>query len=167
MTKALLAVLASIPLAGCVGDAPPESSSPFDLSAQTSTDIATARAATTQFHDLNAAIAAGYSNTGLPCIEGQGYHYINPNLLGTFDVTKPHLIMYVPRPDGTLQLDALEWIQPISGPDTQRPTLFGQVFGGPDHVDGVPFDFYGLHVWAWVDNPDGMFVDQNPIIHCP
>ena len=30
---------------------------------------------------------------------------------------------------------------------------------------GIPA-FYELHVWAWKDNPDGMFVDWNPRVSC-
>ena len=26
--------------------------------------------------------------------------------------------------------------------------------------------FYELHVWAWRDNPHGMFVDWNPTVSC-
>ena len=168
MNKTLLAVLAALPVAGCLdGSEDNLSVTTSDLTSAVSRDIAAARAATAKYHDVATAEADGYFDTGLPCIEGQGYHYINPSLIGTMDVSAPQLLMYAPN-NGKLKLDALEWLQPIAeGGSTARPTLFGEVFHGPETVPGVPFSFFALHVWAWTENPDGMFADPNPRIHCP
>jgi hypothetical protein len=36
--------------------------------------------------------------------------------------------------------------------------------GSPNRYRLPPF--YELHVWAWRDNPHGMFVDWNPEVSC-
>ena len=80
-----------------------------------------AKSATARFHDLDQAIAAGYSVkvadlAGIECIaqpgEGaMGVHMLNPSLLdGTIDADEPELLVYEPRNDGTLKLVALEYL---------------------------------------------------------
>lgn len=47
------------------------------------------------------------------------------------------------------------------------PVLMGQLFnyvGSPNRY-GIPA-FYELHVWAWKNNPSGMFADWNPMVSC-
>ena len=49
----------------------------------------------------------------------------------------------------------------------EPPTLMGQVFnyvGAPNRYK-IPA-FYELHVWAWKQNPNGMFADWNPKVSC-
>jgi hypothetical protein len=49
----------------------------------------------------------------------------------------------------------------------EPPVLMGQHFhyvGSPNRY-GLPA-FYELHVWAWKDNPNGMFTDFNPRVSC-
>ena len=48
------------------------------------------------------------------------------------------------------------------------PKLFGHQFNFTDAGNrfGLP-PFYSLHVWAWKDNPAGMFAMFNPDVHCP
>ena len=41
------------------------------------------------------------------------------------------------------------------------PTFFGIPF---EREDG--FGVYGLHVWLWLHNPDGMFEETNPHVSC-
>src|SRR5262249_55983035 len=120
-------------------------------------ELAAARQATAKYHNLDAARADGFVNTGLPCIEGQGLHYINPSWIGTLDVEKPQILVYAPGD----HLVALEWFVPASLAGDVPPTLFGQTFHGSS-ADG----FYFLHVWAWEANPNGMFADTHPRIHC-
>lgn len=167
MTKTMLATLAALTITGCIiGDEPTSSNGALELTASQQSDLTRARQATDPFHSVAAAEAAGFGNSGLPCIEGQGFHWLDPALLGNLDVTTPAAVMYTPDDKGALKLIALEWITPITDPSQTPPTLFGQTFHGPEHVDGVPFDFYGLHVWAWVNNNTGLFSDTNPKIHC-
>jgi hypothetical protein len=47
------------------------------------------------------------------------------------------------------------------------PSLTGQVFqyvGAPNRYRSPAF--YELHVWAWKQNPNGMFADWNPKVSC-
>jgi hypothetical protein len=125
-------------------------------SADVHRDLARARRATASYHRLDAAIADGFVNTGLPFIEGQGFHYINPGRIGTLDVESPQLLVYAPGD----RLVALEWLIPASLTGGVPPTLFGETFHGP-----IPGDFFILHAWVWRANPDGMFADTHPRIH--
>jgi hypothetical protein len=167
MTKALLAVLATFPLTACVADSEDQYSVDTSaLSESAQADFSAARSASAEYHSLATAQADGYVDTGLPCIDGQGYHWIKPSLLGTYSATEPHILMYFPRGDH-MQLVALEWIQPIADETTTAATMFGHEFHGPNTVPGVPFSFYGLHVWAWLNNGAGMFEDANDKLVCP
>lgn len=139
-------------------DAELESSS-AELTQSQRRDIATARAATAKYHRLDVAIADGYVDTGLPCFDGQGYHYIRPDLLNTYDITAPTVLVY--SPDG--KLVAIEWVTPVDSVGGVRPVLFEETYHGP--VLDPPL--FVLHVWAWRNNPDGMFADANPHITCP
>jgi hypothetical protein len=33
------------------------------------------------------------------------------------------------------------------------------------HEDNL--NLWYMHVWAWTDNPDGVFADFNPTVQCP
>ncbi len=169
MHKLFIAMLVSAPLIGCVDNTDTDTLGveTSELSQSVQQDIHAAREATKDYRNFDNAVADGFVNTGLPCIEGQGFHYIRPDLLGTNDVTLPHVLMYAPKKNGTLELIALEWITPIADATTQAPTLFGEVFHGPNTVEGIPFQFFGLHVWAWEHNKNGVFADTNPKVHCP
>ena len=120
-------------------------------------DLARTRRATAAYHDLDLALEDGFIDTGLPCIEGQGYHFINLDWIGTLDVKQPQLLVYAP--DG--RLVGLEWFVPGILVGDEPPTLFGQTF----HYSSEG-DFYFLHVWAWLHNPNGMFADTHPRVHC-
>jgi hypothetical protein len=39
--------------------------------------------------------------------------------------------------------------------------LFGHAFKQND-----AFQLWGLHVWLWKDNPNGIFADWNPVVTC-
>ena len=81
-----------------------------------------AKPATARFHDVDKAIAAGYSFrlpelSGKTCItqpgEGaMGVHMVNLALAGdpAVDVDQPEALVYEPRNDGTLKLVALEYV---------------------------------------------------------
>ncbi len=126
-------------------------------SADVQRDLARARRATAKYHDLDAAIADGFVNTGLPCIEGQGFHYVNPGRIGTLDIESPQVLVYAPGN----RLVGLEWIMPASLVGGVPPTLSGETFHGSS-AGGLFF----LHVWAWQANPQAVFADSHPRIHC-
>ena len=137
---------------GCKGRADVDEVSPR-IQAQ----LNIARREVCKFRRVEAALDAGFVNTGLPCIPGQGYHYIKNSLVGTTDIREPSVLMY----DKDGNLNSPEWVAPLDGFPTP-PTIFGQVM----HAD----DDLGLwiqHVWVWKLNPNGVFEDVNPNVTCP
>jgi len=147
--------------------------------------LSAARAATAQFHRLDAAKAAGYTVevadlNGISCIDdivshtgGMGIHFLNPGLLdGNVDESTPELVIYEPTKNGGMRLVAVEYLVVKSTweaapPGAPAPTLFGRpmelVPAGNRY--GLP-DFYEMHAWIWNDNPLGMHNDWNPSISC-
>jgi hypothetical protein len=136
------------------------------------------REATARFHDVEAAENEGY-HLAFGCVSGpdsgaMGLHYVNMALVGDgiLDPAKPEIIIYEPQPKGGRRLIgadflvfAEQWHQnnPMLGP----PELGGQLlhlFEAPNRF-GLP-NFYTLHVWAWKDNPTGMFVNWHSKVSC-
>ena len=143
--------------------------------------LAALRSATAPFHSIAAARAAGYTVqvydlAGITCIAdpngsgAMGIHFLDPAVLGTVDPTKPQLVIYVPRKDGSLKLVAVEFLVIAADWDATHaspPELFGQSYRlttAPNRY-GLPA-FYELHVWAWQPNPLGMFNEWNPRVTC-
>lgn len=143
--------------------------------------LSTARAATARYHNVNAALAAGYGESpdalGIACIDqpgagGMGIHYVKPELVkdAAVDAASPEALVYEPRRNGRLRLVAAEYIVDQAAWDaghSSRPSLFGQQFGlipAPNRY-GLP-PFYELHAWLWKHNPSGMFSDWNPHVSC-
>ena len=135
---------------------------------------------TAAFHDLDQAVAAGYSFrlpelSGRTCIEqpgegAMGVHMVNLDLVldGAIDATKPDVLVYEPRSDGSLKLVAVEYVVFVgawTGDDP--PALFGREFdlvGEPNRY-GLPA-FYALHSWIWTPNPSGLLHAWNPRVAC-
>jgi hypothetical protein len=150
-----------------------------------SDDLGAARAATAEFHQLDAAKAAGYTVevvdlNGFACIDdiaghtgGMGIHFLNPNLLdGNVDESTPELVIYEPTKNGELRLVAVEYLVlktawEAAHPGAPAPTLFGRpmelVQAGNRY--GLP-DFYELHAWIWKHNSLGTHNDWNPDVTC-
>jgi hypothetical protein len=145
--------------------------------------VSVVRQATAQFHDIEAARAAGYelgyvNGSGTRIITGcvahpsagvMGYHYFNKALIDDLvvDVAKPEGLVYTSTGDGTMRLVAVEYVVPGAGSNppgvTQAPTVLGLEM----HILVPAVGFYIQHVWVWSRNPAGMFVDWNPDLSCP
>lgn len=173
-------VLLSVPAAAQVLDGHATTADPSD-DAHTGHGAAPAklvelvRAATEQFIDVNAAVAANY-HPYLGCVSGpdqgaMGVHYVNLDLVGDgeLDASRPEALIYEPT-DGGLRLVGVEfivvaasWLAHHSTP----PVLEGQTFQFIDSPNryGLPAHFE-LHVWAWRHNPNGAFVDWNTRVTC-
>jgi hypothetical protein len=109
------------------------------------------------FRRVEDALAAGYHDSGLPCEPGQGYHFINDELVGTTDIRHPSVLMYTKDGD----LNSPEWIAPKDAfPDA--PSIFGRKLHAEDELG-----LWILHVWVWKQNSHGVFDDHNPDITCP
>ena len=123
--------------------------------------------ATAKYHDIQTALDEGFVQLS-PCISvpglgAMGYHYgnfgriMNPNV----DATEPEVLLYMPDEDGTMRLVGLEYVVPAPRVPS-APTLFGQTFGfSPER------NSYEQHVWAWRNNPSGIFAPFNPKLECP
>ena len=137
--------------------------------------VGTVRQAVAPFKDVEAAKSAGY---GLfhGCVSGpqegaMGIHFVNGDLVGDgeIDAAQPEALIYETQKGG-LQLVGVEYVVIAEAWDANHenpPTLMGQVFqyvGAPNRYR-IPA-FYELHVWAWKQNPNGMFTDWNPNVSC-
>ena len=165
LTAALL--LATPAAAGAAGHTPDELGQ----------NLAAARAVTAAYHNTDQAMADGY----LPPAEGSvldacitlpdagmGVHWVNGDIFdGVPDVSAPEALVYEPTANGGLRLVALEYLVLQSEWDATHsspPHLFGHEMH-PVTIPTIP-PFYALHAWIWKHNPDGMFVDFNPMVSC-
>ena len=134
------------------------------------------REATERYLDVASAEAEGYSLL-FGCVSGDdsgamGMHFVNGPLVGDgeLDATRPEIVIYEPMPDGSLQLigaDYLVLADAWNASHSAPPQLMGQLFHlfeSPNRF-GLPA-FYTLHVWAWKENPTGMFVNWHAKVSC-
>jgi hypothetical protein len=133
-------------------------------------DLERLRAATRAYQNIDSAVAAGYVREVRDCIVHEhhgamGYHHINRSFLAaTPTIERPSFLLYDRTPDGTYRLNGVEFIVPyrLYSRDSTPPVLFGQKFHHEDN-----FNYWYLHVWAWTNNPEGMFANFNPAVTCP
>lgn len=130
--------------------------------------IAQVRNATSRFHDIAVARAAGYTDQYPPgCAvsptgEGaQAFHYLNPGLVdANVELLRPELVMYEPQPSGKLVLIGVDYVVPLAA-SVEPPTLLGVPF-----MRNEALGVWALHIWAWRPNPSGMFAAWNPKVSC-
>ena len=130
-------------------------------------DIMTIRDATARFRTTEAAEAAGYKRV-TDCVQHQparamGYHIQNNSLLDTtLDLEHPEVLVYKKMPDGTFQLNGVEFLVPISAwKSTKPPRIMGQAL-----IKAESIGFWLLHVWTWKPDPSGLFASWNPAVKC-
>lgn len=134
------------------------------------------RDATERFRDVAAAEAEGYQLM-FGCVSGpdsgaMGLHYVNLPLVvdGELDPSRPEIVIYEPTPNGKPKLVGADFLVFADAWDQKgigTPQLMGQLlhlFESPNRF-GLP-TFYTLHVWAWKENPTGMFVNWHSKISC-
>ena len=150
--------------------------------AELNAELAQVRRVTARFHDLDAALDAGYelgwvNGSGQRIITGcvshptagaMGYHYFNAELMAdlTTDLLQPEVLVYAPGPEGQLRLVAVEWV--VRGPNSNPPGVSETpyVLGMPMHILVPAVGFWIMHAWVWQPNPAGMFADFNPDVSC-
>ena len=167
-----------------------------DLGPEVLADLAQVRRANAHFHDLEAAIAAGYTvwspdpfATGATCpssVEGNmGYHLVNVALRGgaaspaagdaQVDPLQPEMLLYEKRADGSVHLVGVEYLvfraawERVNGAGAAPPQVFGAPLPASLHTfpgNPNPIAHYELHVWLWSSNPLGMFYPWNPTVGC-
>jgi hypothetical protein len=160
----LVAALAS---SGSAQTTPSPSILPTGMGEAVDRDVTRLRAATERLKSSDAAIAAGYK-AETNCVQHQphgamGIHFNHPALKdATLDVEKPEVLVYEKRPDGTLQLNGVEYFVPFTAwTKTEPPTIMGQNLKRADSLG-----FWYLHVWSEKANPSGLFADWNPTVKC-
>jgi hypothetical protein len=134
------------------------------------------RESTERYKDVGVAQAEGYG-LQFGCVSGgdsgaMGMHFVNFPLVGDgeVDATRPEIVIYEPKPDGSLQLIGADYLVLASQWDATHaapPQLMGQLFHyfeSPNRF-GLP-PFYTLHVWAWKENPTGAFVNWHNNVSC-
>jgi hypothetical protein len=143
---------------------------------QTDALVKIVRESTERFRDVSVAEAEGYQLL-FGCVSGpdsgaMGLHYVNLALVGDgeLDPTKPEIVIYEPGPNGRRRLigaDFLVFAEAWDKKGVGTPQLMGQLlhlFESPNRF-GLPA-FYTLHVWAWKENPTGMFVNWHSKVSC-
>ncbi len=138
--------------------------------------VRTVRQATARYRDVQLAEADGY-HLHFGCVTGSdagamGLHYVNMDLVGdgVLDPARPEIVIYEPLPGGRLKLigaDFLVLAEQWHAENAAPPELGGQLlhlFESPNRF-GLPA-FYTLHVWAWKDNPSGMFTNWHSRVSC-
>lgn len=130
-------------------------------------DVTAVREATAAFHSVDRAREAGYVQE-TDCVEklpdgGMGYHFTRQELRdGVVEVTRPEVLVYEKRADGSFKLNGIEYIVPIdTWKGSDAPTVMGQPMKRFDRAG-----FYYLHVWIWEHSPSGLFADWNPRVKC-
>ncbi len=92
-----------------------------------------------------------------------GYHFQNNSLLDTtLDLQHPEVLVYEKLPDGSFQLNGVEFLVPISAwKSSEPPRIMGQAL-----IKADPIGFWFLHVWTWKADPSGLFAPWNPDVKC-
>jgi hypothetical protein len=146
---------------------------PASLSAPTSAaenvTLAELRRATARYHDAAVAIAEGFVPVVEECEEREGLGrvgipYVNLGRLldGRLDTSLPDALLYEPGRDGRLTLVGVELAIPYAfWTAGEAPTFQGATFQREDE-----FGVFGLHVWLWRQNPNGLFAIANPNVSC-
>lgn len=134
-------------------------------SVETDPAIVELRRATARYHDLAHALEDGFvflhacSNEPGEGPVGTVYVHIEHVLDGVIDPGKPDALIYRPLDDGTLELTGAELAVPDTG--QAAPQFLGATFQREPE-----FGVFGLHVWIWLPNPDGLFAELNPRVTC-
>jgi len=81
----------------------------------------------------------------------------------TFDVSKPEILVYNKKLNGSFELVAVEYAVPISvTPDVAPKGFTGSADVWERNTD---FGLWLQHAWIWRFNPDGVFHNTNPLVH--
>ena len=190
-----LAVASASAVAVALAAAPPTSAAEPSLEQ--------VRRATERFRDVKVALAEGYVRDpmnicdtapmmGRPAALGaMGIHFFRPDLLGInappnprvngsgthTDFLKPGILIYEPKPDGSLELVAVENL-------VFQKSWHAAGNATPPSFHGVEYDtmqddpltkvdeahmfepHYDRHVWLYRENPNGLFAQFNPKVSC-
>jgi hypothetical protein len=130
-------------------------------------ELAELRRMTGRYQKVKEALRDGYVGPG-PFVPFMGLHYIKPELLGdgVINVYQPEALVYDSNDpqQQTRNLGAVEYL--VADPEgliaqSDLPVLFtGQTTRDWHYEDAA--GVWTLHVWIWIDNPEGLFHSTNP-----
>ena len=169
-----LAIVAALMLLGACADEAPlaptavSAASMRSVAAGNDDPIGAIKRATARYHDLDAAIADGYVFLhGCETRPEEGpagilYVHFGRLLDGVIDPSAPDALLYGPRTNAPPKLLGVELAVPYPmWTGAQPPQFMGATFQREDE-----FGVFGLHVWAWTKNAEGMFAESNPDVNC-
>jgi hypothetical protein len=160
-------------MVACAADAPVAPASPAFRAANVRADaakqgaLAALRRATARYHNLKAATDDGFvflHGCETRGDEGPvGMVYVHPGRLdGVIDPSEPEALVYEPRGIDGGRLVGVELAIPyVAWTQAQPPEFMGASFQREDE-----FGVWGLHVWLWRQNPEGLFAESNPRVSC-
>ena len=182
-TFAVLSLLTAVALAGCTDADPVGAADEFDafdlapllaerpVEAVEGMTLATLRRGTAPYHDVAAAEADGFVSLGVCVaqnpIDGSnplGIPFVHMDRIvdGELDPSEPEVLFYEPGRNGTLRLVGVELAIPIALWDEEDPPeLLGHTFH-ENEAEGL----FGIHIWVWKHNPEGMFATGHPGVSC-
>ena len=120
--------------------------------------------ATADYQNFDAAESAGLIDVS-GYVPNMGHHYLNPALSdGIFELERPEIVLYVPDENGQMEMVGVEYSIVPEDPDNPG--------NPPEGFDGNQDEWHfnemvgqwQLHVWTVLENPDGIFAAQNPVI---
>jgi hypothetical protein len=129
--------------------------------------LARLRRVTARYHNLEAAIADGFVFRHGCEVRPEGavgtvYVKFAHALDGKIDPSKPDGLLYEPARNGRLRLTGVELAIPYAlWTEAEPPRFLGATFQREDEL-GV----FGLHVWIWKHNPNGILAPANPRVSC-
>jgi hypothetical protein len=171
------AVVATVTMvAACAPESPTAPETSMDLARLHTADaradareraLVALRRATARYHNLKAATDDGFvflhGCESRPEEGPVGMVYVHPGRLdGVIDPAFPEALVYEPRRNGRARLVGVELAVPYAAwTDAQPPEFLGVTFQPEDE-----FGVWGLHVWVWRQNPEGLFAESNPRVSC-
>lgn len=142
------------------------------LSAATSEvhkELAALRRATARYHRVEVAVEDGFVQAA-PCADPPnpgaiGIPYVKLDRIDMIiNLEEPEVLFYESQKNGRLRLVGAEPVVPIEAWDEvhdEPPSLFGHEFHRNEEVG-----LYGLHMWVWLHNPEGIFAFTHPKVSC-
>jgi len=132
------------------------------LASQTMNELQQARTATDRYKNIQNAISDGYADIAV-VVQQMGHHYMrSANVDDKFEISKPEILVYDKKEDGSFELVAVEYAVPLNL-SADAPTGFTGNSDVWDHNTG--FGLWLLHAWVYAYNPSGVFNPTNPSVH--
>ena len=158
-----IALLATVAVLGGCDDGP------LGPAGERARALTTLKKVTARYQDVNVAIQDGFVLLHECEVRpGEGavgilYVHLDRFMDGTLDPESPDGLLYEPSDDGDPELVGVEVALPAAmWNEPQPPEFLGVALQEEEE-----FEAFGLHIWVWRHNPDGVFAQAHPGISCP